>query len=86
MALQSHFLVAHFPLQTQGLLSDALSLLAGKAGVLNCDFLLATTCSFEQGRSEGYVFGGVHAHFLPTKWAWPKRGMGVVWARFRITT
>ena len=39
-----------------------------------------------QGRSEGYVLGGVHAHFLPTKWAWPKRGMGVVWARFTITT
>ena len=44
MALQSHFLVAHFPLQAQGLLSDVLSLLTGKTGVLN---LLATTCSFE---------------------------------------
>jgi hypothetical protein len=48
--LQSHFLVAHFPLHAQGFISDALSLFTGKAGLLNRDFRLATTCSFE-GRS-----------------------------------
>ena len=49
-ALQLHFRVAHFPLQAQGLFSDLCFSLVGKAGLLNRDFLLATTCSFE-GRS-----------------------------------
>ena len=40
----------HFPLQAHGFLADSLSVLAGKAGLLNRDFRLATTCSFD-GRS-----------------------------------
>lgn len=48
--LQSHFLVAHLPLQAQGLYPDPLSLFVGRAGVLKRDFLLETTCSFN-GRS-----------------------------------
>lgn len=47
IALQSHFLVAHFPLHAQGLIFDSLSLLTGKAGLLNRDFRFATTCSFD---------------------------------------
>ena len=50
IALQLHFLVAHFPLQAHGLLTDLCSVLVGRAGVLKRDFLLATTCSFK-GRS-----------------------------------
>lgn len=50
LPLQSHFLVAHFPLQAHGFLVDSLSLFVGKAGLLNRDFRLATTCSFD-GRS-----------------------------------
>ena len=42
--------MAHFPLQAHGFLADSLSVLAGKAGLLNRDFRLATTCSFD-GRS-----------------------------------
>ena len=46
-ALQLHFRVAHFPLQAQGLFSARCFSLVGKAGLLNCDFLPATTCSFK---------------------------------------
>ena len=44
ITLYTAFLVAHFPLP------DCLSVLAVKAGLLNQDFRLATTCYFD-GRS-----------------------------------